>query len=163
MIIAVAGLMGGLVLGDYATKSVLIGKAGTFLAEAEAAIVKVVADFSPDIRSVIERLIEESRSPLLPAASPRPVGGVGPNPVRRRNEGHEPDDIGGTLIHVSGDWYVRFEGGGGKLAPLISSAFDASKLDKSQAYPVFGRLMMLEGQATGFLANEVVVAVTGRV
>jgi hypothetical protein len=73
MVIAVAGVFSGLILSDYGGKSVLVGKAGTFLSHAEAGIIELVADLPVDIRAAIEIILAEHQgSPAIPAHAPRP-------------------------------------------------------------------------------------------
>jgi DNA-binding winged helix-turn-helix (wHTH) protein len=162
MIVAVASLFGGLILADFGAKSVLVGKAGTFLAEAETEIIELVADLPPDLRFAIEMVVRQSREiPILPV-QPQPIRTETKRPVRRTSEGEEVEDISGTLIDVNGDWYVRYEGGQGALVPLLNATFAINVVDTSRAYPVFGRLMMSGDRPIGFSASRIVISAAGR-
>lgn len=73
MVVAVITLFGGLVLDNYGGKSVLIGKAGSFLSRAEREISELVADLPNDLRAAIELVIRDHRaSPKLPSQEPPP-------------------------------------------------------------------------------------------
>lgn len=54
---AAAAFFSGAVSSDYATKSPLVQRVGTYVAEAEAAILDLAADLPPDLRLALEALI----------------------------------------------------------------------------------------------------------
>lgn len=89
LVVAAAGLMGSFMIGavesDFATKSYLAAKAGTFLASAESAIIELVTDFPIDLRLAIEGLLkQEDRSPFVRPAGVDPVRIVEDDPSKRR-------------------------------------------------------------------------------
>lgn len=63
---------------------------------------------------------------------------------------------GGTLVCVDGEWYVRYLGGGGALAPLRASTFDRKALDPGRRYTVDGEILKsVNGEVTGFDADSI--------
>lgn len=75
MIVALVGAVGAVgsfyvdaISSDFATKSHLVQRAGTFLASAEAEVLALVADFPADLRLAIEALVR--RSPVTSALPP---------------------------------------------------------------------------------------------
>jgi hypothetical protein len=158
MIVAVASLFATLVLGEYAGKSVLIGKASSFLAGAEAAVVEVISDLPTDIRAVIEPLVADSQRPALPSSPPS----VEARPFWRRAEGKGDDrPRGGTLLFIEDKWGVRYEGGYGAIVPLMGSVFDTRPLNIKVSYTVFGRLLYNGGLVIGFFGERIILPVTG--
>jgi hypothetical protein len=62
----VSSFLLGAVSSDFATKSVLVQRAGTFLAAAEGPILELVADLPDDLRVALELLIKElSATPVV--------------------------------------------------------------------------------------------------
>lgn len=169
MVLAAVSLFGSLVLSDFGTQSVLVGKAGTFLAAGEAAILEIVADLPHDIRIVVETMVNENRTaPILPPTEPRPVSTQGLRPPRARRPDEEDGAMGGELFANDGIWYVRYDANGAYV-PLMVASFDTGHLDAASAYPVFGHLITGEGrpgtsggEPVGFSAYEVVVAGAGK-
>jgi hypothetical protein len=88
MIVAATSAIGLFLLSavesDFATKSVLVQKAGTFLAKAEGPIMEVLAGLPQDLRLAVEAMISETRDqppirprqpiPRVPAGSERARG-----------------------------------------------------------------------------------------
>jgi DNA-binding winged helix-turn-helix (wHTH) protein len=78
MIVAASGVLGTFMLGalssDFATKSVMVQKAGDFLAQAESAVVEIVSELPQDLRLAIETMIREAQKsrPSPPADSSFP-------------------------------------------------------------------------------------------
>ncbi len=70
LVCAVAPFYFGAIASDFATKSVLVQRAGSFLAEAEAEVLALVEDFPADMRLALEALIRHA--PTDPALRPEP-------------------------------------------------------------------------------------------
>jgi hypothetical protein len=90
MIIASAGVLSSFLLGavssDYATKSLVVQKAGSFLALGEAAISEVLGNLPHDLQFAIQALMKDLRdAPIIDPTAPRPVANPQP-PVRGRRE-----------------------------------------------------------------------------
>lgn len=169
MVIATAGLFGSLILADYGAKSVLVGKAGTFLASAETAIIELIADLPHDIRLAIEIIVAQNRElPLLPPREPHPIRTQAVRaPGKPGTE--EGDGIpGGELFNMDGGWYVRHDGGNGAFVPLMLASFATDYLDPGRTYRVHGYLLDAGGyphesgtKPAGFSALEVIMSSTG--
>ena len=147
IVLASVSLFGTLILGDFGTKSVLVDKAGTFLAAGEAAILQIVAELPHDIRIVVETMVNENRKvPILPPTEPRPVSTQHLRPPRGRQPDEEGGAMGGELFAKDGIWYVRYDADGAYV-PLMVSSFATDLLDAARAYPVFGHLITAEEAA----------------
>lgn len=69
LVCAVAPFYFGAISSDFATKSVLVQRAGSFLAAAEAEVLALVEDFPADMRFALEALIRHA--PADPALRAR--------------------------------------------------------------------------------------------
>lgn len=76
LVVVAAGIMSTFALGavssDFAAKSVIVQKAGTFLADAEASILEVISEMPQDLRIAIEIMINEAQgTPSMTPPGPR--------------------------------------------------------------------------------------------
>ena len=150
MVVAVAGLLGGLVLDAYASQSPLIQKAATFAAQAETAISEIVSELPVDIRSVIELIVSENRKPAIPAKGPKRASGASP-PLRSDGGGIQ---VKGSLVNSDGKWFfLGMESN--TLVPALESNVPWDILDLTRQYEVLGRLYLYGSQLMGFTLDEV--------
>jgi hypothetical protein len=87
LVCAVTPFYIGAISSDFATKSVLVQRAGSLLAAAEAEVLALVEDFPADMRLALEALIlHVPPDPVLPPELPTL------RPVMRRETGVDSDD-----------------------------------------------------------------------